>query len=241
MKGGRFRSFLAACFAGGCNVVLILLPIPKFLEFVLTYLVLVFWELKIAFPEQNIYTYIKAFLGMYFFCFGMGGILKWIYENFPIANLYGRNILWFFGGVYFCFICISKICILIKEERQEKENLRLVICEVNGKILRCTGLWDTGNRLFEPLSKKPVLVLEKSELEKSYIYIRKEQYRIVPYHSIGTKHGILEAFVADRVVVVPMEDGDGSSGIEREKVVIGIYEGKLCQSEKYQMILHPEM
>ena len=241
MKGGIFRSFTAAFFAGGCNVILIFFPLPKLVNLVLTYLVIVLLELRIAFPFQNISTYAKALGVLYLLSFGIGGGMKWIYDNFQWAYKYGRNIIWLLGGVYFIALCIGKICVLVKVERMEKAKLRRVTCEVNGKILECTALLDTGNSLFDPVSMKPVSILERSELKKYSIYIKKEQYRVVPYHSLGTKQGVLEAFVADKVVITPMEDEAKSNCIERENVIVGIYEGKLSQDERYQMILHPDL
>ena len=241
MKGGTFRSFAGAFFAGGCNVILTFVSVPELIKFVLIYFMIVFVELWIAFPDQNIYTYAKAFGFMYLLSFGMGGFLKWTYEKFEWADKYGRSILWLFGGIYFLSLFMGKICMFVKRERQEKEKLRMVLCEVNGEKISCVGLWDTGNSLYDPLSKKPVLVLEKSELVKHSIHIKKEQYRIIPYHSLGTKQGVLEAFVADKVVVTSLVEEKRADGMEREKVIIGIYEGKLSQDGCYQMILHPEM
>ena len=241
MKGGIFRSFIAAFFAGGCNVILIFFPLPELMKYALTYLVIVLLELRIAFPSQSLYTYAKAFLELYLLSFGIGGVMKWIYDNFDWANKYGRNIIWLFGGVYFITLCIRRICVWVKVERQEKAKLKWVTCEVNGKIICCIGLLDTGNSLYDPLSRKPVSVLERSELEKNSICIKEEQYKVVPYHSLGTKHGVLEAFVADKIVITPMEDEEKSSCIERQKVIVGIYEGKLSQDARYQMILHPDL
>ena len=228
-------------FAGGCNVILMFFPLPNWMKFILTYLVLVFWELRIAFPSQSIHTYAKAFGVLYLLSFGIGGGLTWIYHNFGWANKYGRNIIWLFGGVYFIALLIGRIYAWVKVERQEKENLRWVTCEINGKIFRCMGLLDTGNSLYEPLSRKPVSILERSELKKHSICIKEEQYRVVPYHSLGTNQGVLEAFVADKIQIVPMEEDEKSYCIEREKVIVGIYEGKLSQDERYQIILHPDL
>ena len=138
-------------------------------------------------------------------------------------------------------LLLGRIYAWVKVERQEKENLRQVTCEINGKIFRCKGLLDTGNSLYEPLSRKPVSILERSELKKYSICIKEEQYRVVPYHSLGTKQAILEAFVADKIQIAPMEGDEKSDCIEREKVIIGIYEGKLSQDERYQIILHPDL
>lgn len=214
-------------------------PLKPCFAFFLTYVVVVFLELWIAFPTQRISTYMKAWGLMYLVSFCMGGFLKWVESKSAFAARYGRSILYLAGAIYFFTLCVNKISGLVKRERREKRELRLVRCQVNGKKICCTGLWDTGNSLFDPISGKPVLVLEKEELMKHSVYIRKEKFRVIPFHSLGTKNGFLEAFVADYVQIETMDEKRKQDTIEREDVIIGVYEGKLSRDGSYQMILHP--
>lgn len=241
VRGGTFRSFLGAMFAGGCNVLLYFISLAPPVQYVLTYFVIVFFELRIAFPALHMGTYIKAMGMMYLLSFGVGGFLKWIYEHSAWAAIYGKSIIWLAGAIYFITLCMAKLGRIVKKDKQARRNLRSVTCEINGREICCTGLLDTGNSLYDPISKKPVLVLEKGELEKNSIYIKEEQYRVIPYHSLGTKQGVLEAFVADKVQISKLTQTENKDTIKREKVIVGVYEGKLSHSGMYQMILHPEM
>ena len=55
---------------------------------------------------------------------------------------------------------------------------------------------------------------------------------VVPYNSVGKSHGIMEAFVADKMII---------GNKEIDNTIIGIHEGKLSQNRQYNMILHPEL
>ena len=55
------------------------------------------------------------------------------------------------------------------------------------------ALIDSGNSLTEPISGKPVSVVDGKVLRG----IWKDEpvgYRVIPYHSIGRKHGILQGY-----------------------------------------------
>ena len=51
----------------------------------------------------------------------------------------------------------------------------------------------------------------------------------------------MEAFIADEVQIFTMNGEKCDEALEREKVMVGVYEGKLSQDGAFQMILHPGM
>ncbi|MBO6015725.1 MAG: sigma-E processing peptidase SpoIIGA, partial [Lachnospiraceae bacterium] len=110
---------------------------------------------------------------------------------------------------------------------------------VNGKRFCCNALVDTGNSLCDPISRRPVLILERSVLKAYEVTIRPEQYRVIPYHSLGRENGMLEGFVAGLVCVLDETENGRIQRMKRSNVVIGIYEGTLSGDGAYQMILHP--
>lgn len=241
VKSGRFRSLVAAFFAGSFNVLLFFAPMPAVAKYILTYIVVVCFELLIAFPGCKIRTYAELFGILYLLSFVMGGFLRWIFGQSGMRSKYGIHVMWLVASMYFLSSCIIKMHALWRREKQLQNDLRWVKCKVNGTCIECTGLWDTGNSLYDPLSGKPVLIIEKNEVTKYGIHIKKEQYRIIPYHSLGTRQGILEAFIADEVQIFTMNGEKCDEAIEREKVMVGVYEGKLSQDGAFQMILHPGM
>ena len=87
-----------------------------------------------------------------------------------------------------------------------------------------------GNSLIEPVTNKPVSIIEEDKLAEADMENMK--YIFVPYNTVGKSHGLMKAFVVDKLVV---------NDITTEKAIIGIYKGKLSQNNKYEMILNPDI
>ena len=60
-----------------------------------------------------------------------------------------------------------------------------------------------------------------------------ERYRVIPYHSIGKEHGILQGTEVDELIIWREDEP-----YVQKKAVIALYEGKLSGNGSYQMILH---
>ncbi len=104
-----------------------------------------------------------------------------------------------------------------------------------GETLSCRGFADSGNSLYEPYGKRPVAVLEKQAAGELLERVPQEKHYLVPYHSIGKKHGLLPA-----VELPVMEVDSGEHKETFHKVVVALAEGKLSGNQEYQLILHPE-
>lgn len=63
-----------------------------------------------------------------------------------------------------------------------------------------------------------------------------EKFRLIPYHSLGKKHGIMQAVEIEKLKV--KKEGQE---LVIEKALLGLYENKVTQSGAYQMILHPAL
>lgn len=235
LKREAVRPLLGAAFTSICNLLLMLVPLPTIIKYFMTYILVTFAEIKISFKIRQKRDYIKAFVLLYALAFMAGGFLESIYMNIPLVRQHGFSILTLFAAGIFLFLFIQKLVSIWKEYSIKHclKNVEIYMCD---KVISCMGLLDTGNHLFDPISGKPVLIVEREELKKNGIEIRKEQYRVIPYHSLGKKDGILEGFVADKVRITDMEKAKDKV---EAKVIIGIYEGKLSNNGSYQMILHP--
>ena len=80
-----------------------------------------------------------------------------------------------------------------------------VILEDQGDRWELTGLIDTGNRLKEPLTGRPVSILEEKEAVKMQRYCRIQQekngYLLIPYYSVGTEKGWMQGMVVDAMYI----------------------------------------
>lgn len=98
------------------------------------------------------------------------------------------------------------------------------------------ALLDTGNSLREPVSGKPVSVVEEACLLQLAGIKAPEKLKAIPYHSVGRNHGIMEGYEVPEIVIEGKEES-----MRWQKVIVGISRNKISANGKYQMILHPDL
>ncbi len=116
----------------------------------------------------------------------------------------------------------------------EKQIYFPVVLKVGKKSISATGLMDTGNHLKEPISQKPVIIVEKELLNKEEICLLENNFYAIPYHSIGNKAGIMRGFIAEEITIGTEQDSR-----KLQQVMIGICEEKLSRKGEYSLILNP--
>lgn len=116
------------------------------------------------------------------------------------------------------------------------------------------GFVDTGNNLMDPLTNKPVVIAEQELLDQGLPEDVKEalsaaregddlfeslartswasRLRLIPFTSIGKKHGLLVGLRSDEIAVEA-----GSRRVMLPGIVIGLYQEKLSPEGKFQMLL----
>ncbi|GAA3403963.1 sigma-E processing peptidase SpoIIGA [Paenibacillus hodogayensis] len=123
----------------------------------------------------------------------------------------------------------------------------------------CTGLIDTGNQLYDPLTRTPVMVVEATQwievLPESWLkrirecevdqlvaaigtetFVWQDRLRLIPYRGVNRGTQFMLALKPDKVVIVHNE-----TEIANEKVLVGLDGGKLCADGSYQAIIHPTL
>lgn len=210
-----------------------------FLSIVMTY---------IAYNPKNIKLALKELILFYLISFVFGGCAFALLYFVKPENIFMRNGVYigtyplkiaFLGGIV-GFI-ITYIAFRMIKNRTSKNNIiyKLKIIN-NGKSIEINALLDTGNMLKDPITKTPVIVVEKEQLkellpeivlnniekilggdltkENDNINSYLSKFRVIPYNSIGKQNGILLAFKADKISIY-------INGEEKElkDVIIGIY------------------
>lgn len=125
---------------------------------------------------------------------------------------------------------------------------------IDKKEVFIKAIIDTGNFLREPITKLPVMVVEKNLLyeiiPKNILdnldkiingedveigeYISK--IRLIPFTSLGKENGILIGIKADRVLIQRDE-----KNINIDNVIVGIYNGTLAKNGKYHGLIGLDM
>lgn len=151
------------------------------------------------------------------------------------------------GAMIFTGLFCIKVKKFLLEMAKDKESIRKVRLFHEGSMTETYGLVDTGNHLIDPISKEPVIILQK-EIKDKLLAGReiKEQkgYRMIPYGSIGTKKGVLEAFRLERLEIAEKEEEDKKEAEWKEatvrlRVICAVYEENYSVNGKYGIILHP--
>lgn len=142
----------------------------------------------------------------------------------------------------------------IKGKLTKKDMLCKIKITLNSKNTYSSAIIDTGNFLKEPITKTPVIVVQKDELEgiiPDYIlnnldkiingenvelgdYISK--IRLIPFSSLGKENGILLGLKADNVLIETDE-----KSVTASNVIIAIYNGILSKHGKYKSLIGLEL
>lgn len=174
------------------------------------------------FPEEK-RIYFHAYLLMYFVLLMLGGSMQWLFYTVT-------------GGKYYeiCLI-LTGIPVLLFTYiiRRRRKNVKIqyeAFISYKGKEVKVNALLDTGNRLVDPYTKEPVHILAEGIKEKLGIEM---PGRLVPFHSLGESHGMIEVFTIEKLRVC-----QNKKDLVLSPAVVAAGEDVLFQNKSYQMILH---
>jgi len=122
------------------------------------------------------------------------------------------------------------------------------------------ALIDTGNRLKDPLTGLPVILLEYNaaakflpeEVRRAFMAFDAgdlgliselladstwlARFRVIPFVSVGEERGLLPGFRADEILI-----SDGTRNFKTKNVVVGIHVSKLSNEGAFSALLHPDI
>jgi len=186
----------------------------------------------IAFSSTGFHAYIKNFAAMLGAAFYMGGIYLFLLERFLLFSNLKDNI---FFQLFFGFAAYLSGSFLFEKSRRKNVSFCRVILQNEDKKINVRALIDTGNSLVEPLSNKPVSILDEKSLKELFGGELPEFYRVVPFSSIGKKKGILKCFEIPKIWVEYQEEKR-----VYEKIFVACSD-EFVASERCHMILNPRL
>lgn len=163
--------------------------------------------------------------------FALGGSMLFLFRILPGLQGILTGILGIMGVGAIVFMEIAH---LVCQSRQQD------ICKVEivgkGAQITVNALVDSGNGLIEPVSGRPVCILEKSIFEGLWRSGKPEGFRVIPYHSVGKENGILYGYLIPEIRI-------SRNGLVRtcRNIYVGVIEGKLAAAGGYCMILNPRL
>lgn len=228
-----WRLILGAAYGALAYPVLFLLRLPVFGKLLLGAAVSV-GMLPVTFSVRGLRSLLKYAECMLCHAFCMGGALLLLLRCVRPAEgvLTGASGIMAAGGCVFLFGRYS--------QRREDGAVCLATLKQDGAQLTVAALIDSGNGLCEPVSGKPVCVVEQTVLERLW-KTPARGYRAIPYHSIGKKHGILEGYLLQELLV---ETG-GVRKVFHDVYVAAapenLSDASSSDAEAVKMILNPRM
>lgn len=164
-------------------------------------------------------------------------------------------------GITLSFILIKYVFNYLQIKLGKTDVLTNVIINLNNKQANIVALVDTGNSLKEPISQRPVIIveffaikdllpekvqnlfLENEDLDLDEITdimiesVDEIKLRVIPFKAIGTENGILLGFKPDEILIM----NEATEKKIEEEIVVGIYNNKLSNDNKYKGLLNPEI
>ncbi len=240
----RWRMILGAILGAAWAVFAAAFPfIPMWFEMIITYVVVSTLMVMTAFDLKRPKEIGKAMGALYLAAVVTAGIMDALYQH-TMAGYYIEQILrgnvqkaiplyrliLLAAGTYFGIRCVLK---RLPYLLRGKSHFYEVTMHYRGKEKKVTALLDTGNRLYEPVSRRPVHVVTYEAVRELCESVAEVVY--IPFGSVGKTNGVMPGIFLDEMEV---RQGDEVKVIERP--LVAVCKRALSKNGEYQMLLHEE-
>lgn len=263
-----FRFLLGAILGGLYSFSLIIPALSVGVNFV-SKLLFSLVMVRISYPWKGRRIYGKTLVYFYLTSFAFGGTIialsNFVSQQRDLDGMFNNfwQIVW--GDIYWIVpvfligvVSFGYWAPLIQRAILHQVYLFKVAIAYQGKTLETKGFLDSGNQLRDPMTQRPVILLdqkivkeilgenlaikiqETNELEPwQRILVIQELdpewsgWRIIPYCAVGKQEGKLLAFTLDQVVIFE------AKGQKRfDKVIAAISDTPLSTNNQYEVLLH---
>lgn len=203
-----------------------------------------------------------AVLGFYYLIMQQGSIALWRGLQFIEGGIRAEMKTGFiFVGSALCVgLYIARSVVIQRREKALIEaHIARMRVTIGDREFECEGLIDTGNQLYDPLTRTPVTIIEASlleadlpstwmarireaevdklivdETEQSFVW--QDRLRLVPYRGVNRGTQFMLALKPDAVTV----EVNGDTIVTR-KALVGLDGGQLSSDRAYRAVIHPSM
>lgn len=212
----------------------------------------------VAFNPAKVKSFLKGIMIFYLTSFTFGGVtfalLYFVkpqnisFQNGVLIGISPIKIIITGGLIGFIIITISFKNIKGKLTKKD------MICDIKiiqkDKTKQIKAIIDTGNLLTDPITKAPIIIVEKDKLmdifpknilENTINFIEGKdvemgeylsKIRIIPFKSLGKENGLLLGIKVDGVII----NYQNNDNFVKE-VIVGIYEKKLSNNNSYSALI----
>ncbi|MGI6006815.1 MAG: sigma-E processing peptidase SpoIIGA [Ruminococcus sp.] len=227
LAGGAFGAF-----ALSVSVAMGLLQ-WRFLNTILVHVVINTIMVKFGCKIKDWHKLLQGLLLLYLASFLTGGVLSVMRRYFSRPGLWGFLFLAATG-----YLIITAAVLVYARLKGKGTNLYEVVLYAGANCRKVTGFCDTGNRLRDTLTGKPVSVVKGGELKELLGEgdLRPRQPHYIPFRSLGCKDGVLLAVTLDSLTI---KNGSESRTVIRP--VVALAKEGAAFMEDCQMILNPDL
>lgn len=242
-RGSLFKILLGSSVGALWAVVAAVFKIPLFFELAATYVIVPAVMVSISFALKRLGEIARMTVCLYLVTIMAAGAMEALYQHTKAGYyieliLMGNSreamplyrLLFLAAGIYFGLRYSLHILV---EARGKAKYLYEVTLHYRGKEKTVTALLDTGNRLYEPVTRQPVHVVTYGALRDICESVSSVIY--IPFGSVGKKSGVMPGIFLDEMEV---RQGDEVRVIK--KPLVAVCSGVLSADEQYQMLLHED-
>lgn len=194
----KILSLIKGAFLGSISLITLFLNINSIELFIFKIVVSILMTL-ITFGYKNIKYTLKNVLYLYLNSIMLGGLLYFLNNQFSYKE---EGLVFYNNGfsINLTIILISTPILMyfyIKQLYDLKNNYSVyykVDIKYKDKIIKLNGFLDTGNKLFDPITKKPIIIATKKSFKKI------DKYSLVSYSTISGS-SIIKCIVPDEVYI----------------------------------------
>lgn len=223
------RICIGAAMGSFLTGMIVILPIPyAVIKLILFHVFVNTCMIRVGLKIKSIRAFLKAMIMLYIGSFLLGGILEVFRPYVRVGSLF---LVIAIAG-YYLVLGIWKFVSYVQKWNQYHCRVELYLGNERYEI---KGMIDTGNSLREPISGKPVSVLNRMTARKLFGEKSLKDVRYIPYQSIGKQDGVLPAFRFDKMCIY----SDKTCWVKEP--LIAISEETIGTEEEYEMILNPNL
>ena len=204
------RLFLSAVAGGFFSLIIFINGIPFWANAVIKILFLSFM-VAVAFGAKTLRNFAKNCAAFFISNFVFAGIMlavctfvapnRALYKNGVVY--FDINVITLVAASLFCYGILSVLS-RFSRVRAPAQSIYELTVTYNQNDVKCTALYDTGNSLRDSFSGRPVIIADKSFVQKltgeNADITEQKNFRLIPYTTIKNG-GALPAFMAEKITL----------------------------------------
>lgn len=210
-----------------CYLLPFVVPLPVWVKYPVMLVGGTGLMIHITFRPGNSRGFMEILKWMFIYSFLIGGLLLFVRENVPFLYRFPTE-SWAVCGIGAMGAMLISWFAEKQRKRSQESSCKATLISGESKVC-VEAILDSGNSLIEPISGKAVSVIDR-EVYLALWGTGERPFRVVPYHSIGKKHGLMEGYLLPELVV---EIGGVSKRLSEVYVAVSEESGKIA------MIINP--